>query len=292
MKLLIAFTLLFSSTALAVDELNAYYGADFYEAFEDVENGASLNLRRRLNTVLTQFHVKSAVGGFDEISKICRPGVDCYSHKRQTYDNAREFMFGYLDLRKGNFNRYYIKDVYCNKRFKADDGVGLGKIPNYEKISAEHTWPQSVFDGIRDVKTERKNIPQYNYMESDLHALFPSQATANSHVRANNPFGEVDQLQKRSCRASKKGTSTTNPEISVFEPPKNHKGDVARAMFYFATRYNLKIEKFEEDVLRKWHKIDPVDDSEFDRMEEIFQFQHTRNPYIDHPELVDFISNF
>ncbi|MDA6131057.1 endonuclease, partial [Escherichia coli] len=38
-------------------------------------------------------------------------------------------------------------------------------------------------------------------------------------------------------------------------------------------------------VLLKWHKEDPVDDNERRRNEIIYSdYQHNRNPFIDHPE--------
>lgn len=293
MKFLVIFSFFFASTAFAVDDYYAYYGADFYELYEAAEDGGPVKLRKELHRVLTSYHRESVVGGFDDIVRLCNEESPlCYRHDYHTYDNAREYMFGFLDLMKDSRNKYYVKDVYCNKRFKEDVGVGPGLIPDYEKISAEHTWPQSVFDNDREVKTEDKDVPEFNIKKSDLHALFPSQYEANSNVRANNPFGNVETLEKKSCNASRKGLSESDLTLSVFEPPDRHKGNVARAMFYFATRYDLNIEEFEEDVLREWHELDPVDDAEFDRMEAIFEFQLTRNPFIDHPELVDFISNF
>ncbi len=40
-------------------------------------------------------------------------------------------------------------------------------------------------------------------------------------------------------------------------------------------------------VLLEWHEADPVDDFERHRNEVIYsQFQHNRNPFIDHPEWV------
>ena len=53
------------------------------------------------------------------------------------------------------------------------------------------------------------------------------------------------------------------------------------------------INSWEEKILRGWHKDDPVDSMEVKRNEIIFeQFQHNRNPFIDHPEWVDQISDF
>ena len=48
-----------------------------------------------------------------------------------------------------------------------------------------------------------------------------------------------------------------------------------------------------ENDIRAWHAGDPVDDLEKQRNDEIYNnWQHNRNPFIDHPEWVDQISDF
>lgn len=43
------------------------------------------------------------------------------------------------------------------------------------------------------------------------------------------------------------------------------------------------------DLLLKWHRADPVSQKEVDRNEAVYGFQGNRNPFIDHPELVEYI---
>lgn len=93
------------------------------------------------------------------------------------------------------------------------------------------------------------------------------------------------------CPESRFGVGSAGSD-DVFEPPVNHRGNVARALFYFSVRYELPISEDEEVVLRKWHKQDPVDEAEHARNQEIFEIQKTRNPFIDFPDLVDSIKNF
>ena len=78
----------------------------------------------------------------------------------------------------------------------------------------------------------------------------------------------------------------------MFEPPQQHKGNVARALFYFSTKYKLAIDPNEEAVLRKWASEDPVDVEEMHRNDEIEKAQHSRNPFIDFSELINNISDF
>lgn len=201
------------------------------------------------------------------------------------YREARQILFGelHLEYREG---QYYIKDVYCSEYFGEGDfsdgkGPGPGLIPDHHILNVEHTWPQSRFS---------KKYPT-NQQKTDLHGLFPAWNYVNS-VRANLPFAEVDYVTNRPCDLSYRGFAAGEPEQEAFEPPDEHKGNVARALFYFSTRYELPIDDREEAFLRDWHVEDPVDLLEIDRAERIYEIQGTRNPFIDHPELVDTIEDF
>lgn len=195
-----------------------------------------------------------------------------------SYKEARRVMFGDLYLEKDG-SSYYVEDTYCEERFDSSVGVGPDRIPNHTKINCEHTWPQSRFN------------PRYSNsaQKSDLHHLFPVKAVANS-TRGNIPFGEVQGTTVRDCDASFRGDDVIG-NYESFEPPKYHKGNVARALFYFATRYNLDIDSAEEKHLRAWHRLDPVDDFERERNEKIFKIQGNRNPFIDDESLIDRIDN-
>lgn len=80
--------------------------------------------------------------------------------------------------------------------------------------------------------------------------------------------------------------------IVVFEPRDDHKGDVARAMFYMSVRYWWVIPDEMEAALRDWHTLDPPDDDERARNDRIQEAQGNRNPFVDRPEAVDEIDDF
>jgi endonuclease I len=171
--------------------------------------------------------------------------------------------------------------VYCRKKV-TEGHVGPGQIPNHQVINAEHTWPQSRFN------KSHSNILQ----KSDLHALFPALSKVNSS-RGNLELAWVDQpVGKPSCDGVYRGHNNSSGNKLYFEPRDEHKGDAARALFYFSTRYNLRIGSTEEKSLRDWHQLDPVDSIERERHEEVFHLQKVRNPFIDHPELTDIIRDF
>ena len=134
---------------------------------------------------------------------------------------------------------------------------------------------------------------------SDAHHLRPTQNAINSS-RSNSDFGEVANPTKTDSY----GNRWTN---STFEPRDEVKGDVARMMFYMATRYgfdgtyNLTLVDSSStsqstgngrfgnlQTLLKWHYEDPVSQEEIYRNNIIYTYyQKNRNPYIDHPEYVD-----
>jgi deoxyribonuclease-1 len=199
------------------------------------------------------------------------------------YDGARRIMFGKLFL-KTDSSGSFINDVYCQKKFGANAGVGAGKIPDGTKINCEHTWPQSKFTGAYPNEMQK----------SDLHHIFPADSKANG-VRGNDDFTDVSTdsgaLAHDDCTISKYGAPVLGGHAG-FEPPIAHKGNVARAIFYFSVRYKMVIPKNEEDVLRRWNDLDPVDQEEMDRNNAIQAVQGNRNPFIDFPSLANDINKF
>lgn len=155
-------------------------------------------------------------------------------------------------------------------------------------MNTEHTWPQSL--GATGIA------------QADLHHLFASDMDVNGR-RGNYPFGEVKStvwtaLNSDETAGSQLGTNDEGE--TVFEPHDHTKGDIARAIFYFYTRYSTRRPakwstvnfKLEETVLRKWHQMDPPDAEERAKNDLIYALQGNRNPYIDHPEYVAAIPAF
>src|SRR5690606_12260924 len=97
--------------------------------------------------------------------------------------------------------------------------------------------------------------------KSDLHHLYPSMPTANS-TRGSWEFGDVVTLKHAPCAASSLGYGSDGSKRLIFEVPDDHKGDTARALFYFSVRYQIKISVEEERSLKAWDKQDPVDQFE------------------------------
>lgn len=185
-------------------------------------------------------------------------------HLPITYKAANEILFSKLDNHNG-----IVCSVYSSQTCMVTNTVPSPKIMNIE-----HTWPQS-----EGANGEAK---------SDLHHLFPVESSINS-IRSSLPFCIVKVI-KWEKNQSKRGYSQFNEHC--FEPPAEHLGNVARALFYFSIRYKNLIDSNQESFLRAWHKADPIDQNEIDRNHAIKKFQNNTNPFIDDPGLVDKISDF
>lgn len=152
----------------------------------------------------------------------------------------------------------------------------------------EHVWPRSRggFDSIEG--DEIADGPDFYWTStadsirhgnSDAHALRAVDSRENSS-RGNRDFGEYN------------GPSGNQGSF---------KGDVARSIFYMAIRYNgLEVvpgnppnntvgQLGDLSVLLDWHRNDPPDDFEMNRNNIVYTWQLNRNPFIDQPDLVEYI---
>ena len=78
----------------------------------------------------------------------------------------------------------------------------------------------------------------------------------------------------------------------MFEPPAEHRGNVARAMFYFSAVYKKHIDPAQETVLKKWNLEDPPDAAELERNSAVERIQRNRNPFVDDFTLANDIRDF
>lgn len=138
----------------------------------------------------------------------------------------------------------------------------------------------------------------------DLHHLVPADADANS-AKSNYALGEVDGVASYDNGYTRIGKATGMP-FNVFEPHDEYKGDFARMYMYFVTCYqdytwvsagpNMfttgtypTLNNYSQALLLKWHRQDPVSKKEIDRNNAVYSFQYNRNPFIDYPQLAEYI---
>lgn len=270
------------SFAGVLNKTISYYPEEFYQKVDNgLKNG---DLKNDLFSILSEVHLRT--GGHDTLHERCPSGEDskCYSDTNVGYTRAREVMFGQIHLISTR-DGYGVLDVYCQRMTTSDDfsrqPPGPDEIPDAKILNTEHTWPQSHF-------SSRFNQGK---QKADLHILYPVLAEANSS-RSNLKYGDVVTPVSQPCNVAKRGYLADGGSELYFEPPAEHKGNAARAVFYFSVRYKLPITPKEEASLKAWNRLDPVDEFELKRNDLIFGVQHSRNPFIDHPELIDLISDF
>jgi deoxyribonuclease-1 len=193
-------------------------------------------------------------------------------HTALGYNTARDRMYGIIDNVGGQVECIYTGRV-------ATFNTRTGATAN--NFNCEHTWPQSKFS-------------EADPMVSDINHLFPSDEAANSK-RSNFPFGVVTSASW-TVGGSKYGSGYGGQ--TVFEPRDEHKGDCARAMLYFITRYPNNYGSFwsdspyQEAAFRDWNKRFPPTAKSKARNNGVQQYQGNRNPFIDHPEFVERIASF
>lgn len=160
-------------------------------------------------------------------------------------------------------------------------------------LNIEHCLPKSWWGGT------------VNEAYKDLFNLNPSDQRANSQ-KSNYAPGHVqkgDKFDNGSFRMDSKAKSQYN--YICWEPAEEYRGDFARTYFFMATAYEylewtaypdyishssyLMFSETIQQVLLDWHRADPVSDKEICRADQISNIQHNRNPFIDYPELVEYI---
>lgn len=208
----------------------------------------------------------------------------------------------------GDLDKYYendntILDIYSERPAGPDAysyTPGANQCGNYsgegQCYNREHVFPQGFFNEAAPMK--------HDYLH-----VFPTDGSVNGR-RSNYPFGTVGAASWTSTNGSKLGTSSF-PGYSgtVFEPIDEFKGDIARSLLYFITRYEDRLQQFDYNdmnnpqdgsrdrgfeqwyinLLLLWHQNDPVSAKETARNNYSYVYQKNRNPFIDRPEYVTMI---
>lgn len=188
-----------------------------------------------------------------------------------------------------------VWDMYSTCSFNPGSAQRCG---NYVSVcdcyNREHTVPQSWFN-------------EQSPMKSDAFHIYPTDGKVNQQ-RSNYPYGECSGGTNLGGHALGRLGSSTFPGYTsvgtVFEPDDEYKGDLARTYFYMATRYANQCNEWGHNVFSsaysgftayavalfmKWHREDPVSQKELIRNDAVYAHQDNRNPFIDHPELAEYI---
>ena len=199
-------------------------------------------------------------------------------HKTMSYKNARIEMYNNVDCENNQIHLIYGGNTYSWT-------CGGSGIPSSTVVNAEHIVPQSFFN---------KKAP----MVCDMHHLFSSPSKLNNR-RSNYPFKEMEYSQcAEFCKDNTCSSSyPANPEEysclgkdkKSWMPRAADKGEVARAVLYFFTMYDMvdmdKVGSLE--TFKQWNRDYPPSAREKARNEQVNISQGNRNPYIDDYTLVD-----
>ncbi|MGN1263472.1 MAG: endonuclease [Prevotella sp.] len=158
-------------------------------------------------------------------------------------------------------------------------------------MNIEHSFPKSWWGGSQ------------NQAYKDLFNLMPSESTINTK-KSNYPMGEVTS-DDTGNGCTKVGNG--NNGYKLWEPADQWKGDFARGYMYMATAYQdftwsgtqaLQIlqqgnyptlQEWAYTLYLKWARTDKVDEVEIKRNDDVCSIQGNRNPYVDFPNLMEYI---
>lgn len=229
-------------------------------------------------------------------------GGERYQYGTNSYHTTNKVVGGDTIWKIGDFKAYgtwygfqladrlsngCVWDMYSTtkRHFPMQGGSAAG-------MNIEHCLPKSWWGGTEN--------DAYN----DLYHLNPSDQAANNN-KSNFPPGILNDSSKVNNGTFFMGEDSRWGGFA-FTVVNEYKGDFARAYFYVATAYHdmewdndyskyvtndsyLTFTPYLMDILLQWHRIDPVSEKEINRLDAISSIQHNRNPFIEYPELVEYI---
>jgi len=201
--------------------------------------------------------------------------------RAQTYNDVIDILKE-ADQNPANSNQVWL--LYTEQgRAKLDFQTSSNSVGKWNR---EHTFPRSR-GGFNDIDaddiTDGPNVywttkaDSLRHGNSDAHALRAADGPENS-TRNNQHYGQY------------------NGPVGTLG---SFKGDVARSVLYMQIRYNgldvvngyptITGQLGDLATLLDWHRNDPPDDFEMNRNNIIYTWQKNRNPFIDQPNLVEYI---
>lgn len=240
----------------------------YYSSLEGLSGTA---LKQALQDIIANPSVVR-VHNYDDVWDILKTSDQNPENSNQVWLIYTETPRSKIDLQLGNSNvgKWNREHIYCQSR----GGFSTG---------TDYLTPFS--DGIT-IWTATTGANDIGAGVCDAH-----------HIRA------VDGQENSSRNNRNYGVDYNGP---IATPTTTWKGDVARACFYMAVRYDglnvVNGNPPENSIgqigdlatLLTWNQTDPRDDFEMNRNNYIYTWQVNRNPFIDYPNLADYVfgSNF
>lgn len=214
----------------------------------------------------------------------------------------------------------YIHALYVNRNVENQQRAWGNHNQVQWGINQEHLWAKSC--GFQDESPAAG-------ARGDLMHLWAGNGRVNGDTHSNYYYGYVDTAKTHDDAGDYASTlsgnlrgysKTLGGSVTVFEPQDSDKGDIARAIFYMAARYNYLSGSDSDGIdagnpnleivndvtswqnsgyqstttrtgkmgiiqdLLKWNEIDPPDEFEIHRNNLLYNnFTNNRNPFIDFP---------
>lgn len=201
--------------------------------------------------------------------------------RAQTYTDVIDILKE-ADQNPENSNQVWM--VYTEQgRAKLDFQTNASNIGKWNR---EHTFPRS--------------LAGYNSIEADdtgdgINIFWTTEADSLRHGNSDAHALRAVDGQENSSRGNQHYGQYTGPSGNLG----SFKGDVARSVLYMQIRYNgLSIvngypsttgQMGDLATILDWHRNDPPDDFEMNRNNIVYNWQFNRNPFIDQPDLVEYI---
>ena len=241
-----------------------------------------------------------------------------------TYNSSTNKITGYTYGTNSNSrNNPYIHALYINRNVTNETKAWGNHQQDEWGINREHVWPKSQgFDNDTSsggARGDPMHLIAGNGYSNNIHSnyFYGYVKTSSSYTNCGTKYSNQN--------GNLRGTSKTLNTGTVFEPQDCDKGDIARAIFYMAARYNYlsgsdsdgidennpNLEILQSSAyssssytssttttgkmgiltdLLAWHHADPVDEYEIHRNNLLYtNYTNNRNPFIDFPEWVDYI---
>lgn len=255
---------------------------------------------------------KSGKNLFDAVHTVAKTG-----YKGLTYDGLWT-AYCAIDLNSSG----KVWDMYSNATAYTCGGSAQGASYSKEgdSYNREHSIPKSWFGSSTSKTTPGTDlfhvVPTDGYVNNRRSNYAFGEVTSATYTSQSGcKLGSPKSISISNSILNASGSSSQSCSTSkVFEPMDEYKGDFARGYFGTMVRWaNDDYQKFTTGdgaaifntaydaahyygltgygvaLLLKWHREDPVSQKEVERNDGIQSQQGNRNPFIDYPELVEYI---
>ena len=208
-------------------------------------------------------------------------------HTRINYGSGVSSTWGAFFTTDRNPATNQVYDMYSAEvRYFGDQGDAI------DGMNIEHSVAKSWWGGTK------------NDAYCDLHHLNPSDQEANNR-KGNFPLAKLESVTWDNGVTFVGKATIDGYSVSAYEPCDEYKGDFARVYMYMFTCYQNLTYKYTwmnyenstyptfkpwaVELLLQWHKQDPVSEREIVRNNAVYSIQGNRNPYIDYPQLAEYV---